>query len=150
MSSWGMSLIGLLAADGAGVCVRPVGVRPVAGRSGPDRGRGDNRCVAAVPDVLPGRGAARAGGRERGAVADRPVDRVGADLPVGRAPGISEHRAVLGGQGFSSWTAADPGRSADGVPVSPGRRRGAGRASTRTAALVRHSPGPVSYTHLTL
>ena len=81
------------------------------------------------------------GDKERTVPLDVDVAGFSADLPVGRAPGISEHHTVLGGQGFSSWTAADPGRVADGVPVSPGRRRGAGRASTRTAALVRHSPG---------
>jgi hypothetical protein len=49
---------GILAAAGACLCFRPVGVRPVAGRRAARPGRGVRRCGAALPGVLPAGAAA--------------------------------------------------------------------------------------------
>src|SRR5664279_1043510 len=136
MSSWGMSLIGLLAADGTGVCVRPVGVRPVAGRSGPDRGRGDNGCVAEVPDVLSGRGAARAGGWERGAVADRPAGRV---CPVDDQPADGGDLRVVRFPGDAGSVPGESGAEVDGGPPIQQAQRG---------GLLAHLDRPKSWSRL--
>ena len=55
----------VLATDGAGLRVRPAGVRPLAGRRGSHPGRGQHRCDAAVPGLVPDRAAAGPAGRER-------------------------------------------------------------------------------------
>src|SRR6266566_2490552 len=62
-------------------------------------------------------------------------------LPAGRAARDIEPGAVRGGQGPAPGAAAEPGRAAHDLPLSPGQGRGAGRAPARAAALLRHRPG---------
>ena len=131
--------------------------RRAAGQLPHRPGPGDRRADAVLRAAL-GRGARPAGramwtspggwvrvigkgDKERRVPLDADVAGLIQTYLLAERPETASDRVVPGGQGAAPGPAADPGRAAHGVPLSPGRSRGAGRASARAAALVRHRPG---------
>jgi hypothetical protein len=120
---------GILAADGACLCLRPAGVRPVAGRRAARPGRGVRRCGAALPGVLPAGAAAGTRGRQRVLHPGR--------RNVGYAPATINRRLAAVSGLFGYQAMRDPAAPSPIPRRAEARRASAGERSGLLAHLAR-------------